>query len=204
MKTECCGQRIGDDERFCPACGWECRVAPISGLCECGCGELVPIAKRSNTHAGWVKGLPKRFIVGHQHKNWPTKSYRLKLVGSKLKKVHVLRAEAALGKALPPGAVVHHHNKGAFDNDAPLVICENQAYHLLLHHRTRIVRAGGNPNTDKICGACKKAKQLELFPLDNARLRGHGSSCHECVAIRKPAKDARRQELKADRNAGHI
>ena len=36
-----------------------------SGLCMCGCGEAAPIASRSHTKYGWVKGQPMRFIFGH-------------------------------------------------------------------------------------------------------------------------------------------
>src|SRR6266568_4976696 len=35
-------------------------------LCECGCGQPAPIAQQSTTRKGWVKGQPKRFIMGHQ------------------------------------------------------------------------------------------------------------------------------------------
>jgi hypothetical protein len=34
-------------------------------LCECGCGEPAPIAKRTDTRLGWVKGQSLRFIRGH-------------------------------------------------------------------------------------------------------------------------------------------
>jgi hypothetical protein len=27
-RTECCGALVADDNRFCPACGWEFRAAP--------------------------------------------------------------------------------------------------------------------------------------------------------------------------------
>ena len=37
-------------------------------LCECGCGQAAPIAERTNTFHGWVKGEPKRFINGHQRR----------------------------------------------------------------------------------------------------------------------------------------
>lgn len=52
---------------------------------------------------------------------------------------HVLRAEKALGKRLPPKAVVHHMNGNKLDNFTPfnLVVCPDQAYHLLLHKRAR-------------------------------------------------------------------
>lgn len=34
-------------------------------FCECGCGQLAPIAKCSNKRYGMVKGQPLRFIHGH-------------------------------------------------------------------------------------------------------------------------------------------
>lgn len=37
-------------------------------LCECGCGQPAPIAKRTNRQWGHVKGQPVRFIVGHHNK----------------------------------------------------------------------------------------------------------------------------------------
>ncbi len=36
-------------------------------LCECGCGQPAPIAKRTNTKLGHVKGQPVRFIAGHNN-----------------------------------------------------------------------------------------------------------------------------------------
>lgn len=37
-------------------------------LCECGCGQPTPLATRSRTDRGWVKGEPMRFAPGH-HRN---------------------------------------------------------------------------------------------------------------------------------------
>lgn len=34
-------------------------------LCECGCGQPAPIATRTHSRYGWIKGEPKRFIRGH-------------------------------------------------------------------------------------------------------------------------------------------
>lgn len=40
-----------------------------SGLCECGCGEAAPIAKRTNACFGHVCGQHVRFIPGHQFRS---------------------------------------------------------------------------------------------------------------------------------------
>jgi len=67
-----------------------------------------------------------------------------------------LIAEKALGKELPPNAVVHHADRDkSNDKSNNLVICENQAYHLFLHQRKRAYNACGNKNWRK-CWICKK------------------------------------------------
>lgn len=33
--------------------------------CECGCGQPAPIAKVTVARHGWVRGQPKRFVLGH-------------------------------------------------------------------------------------------------------------------------------------------
>lgn len=49
---------------------------PESGLCECGCGEAAPVASRTDRRAGYVKGEPRRFIVGHNRRRTP-EPYRI-------------------------------------------------------------------------------------------------------------------------------
>lgn len=63
--------------------------------------------------------------------------YRVLTVDGKRVYEHVWLAEKALGKPLPEKAVVHHMNEQPADNYTPfnLVICPDQAYHLLLHRR---------------------------------------------------------------------
>lgn len=75
----------------------------------------------------------------------------------KIKKVDHLRiAEAALGKPLPSGAVVHHANGYKADNRrGNLVICQDQRYHLLLHTRMAAMEATGNPDFRK-CWICRQ------------------------------------------------
>jgi hypothetical protein len=35
------------------------------GYCHCGCGEKTNLARQSLTSAGWVRGEPLKWIVGH-------------------------------------------------------------------------------------------------------------------------------------------
>lgn len=73
-------------------------------------------------------------------------------------------AEAALGHRLPRGAVVHHINQNPVDNrPRNLVLCENRAYHLLLHARLRAIRATGDPNR-RPCVFCGRYEPREMVP----------------------------------------
>jgi hypothetical protein len=71
-------------------------------------------------------------------------------------KEHIVVAERVLGKSLPTGAVVHHINEDRSDNrPGNLVICQDTAYHSLLHRRLRALRESGHVDWLK-CVRCKK------------------------------------------------
>jgi DNA-binding MarR family transcriptional regulator len=95
-------------------------------------------------------------------------------------------AEKALGKPLPEGAEVHHID-GTKRNNANrnLVICQDRAYHALLHVRARVVRAGGDPNTQRLCGRCKQLKPLSEFYVRRRGPRAGNpiSQCIGCVSM---------------------
>lgn len=95
---------------------------------------------------------------------------------------HIVVAELALGKPMPQGAHVHHVDGNGHNNaNANLVICQDAAYHKLLHTRARVVRAGGNPNIEKVCSTCKR---LVLFSGFNRAAKragfGYQTACREC------------------------
>lgn len=169
----------------------------ITGLCECGCGQQTRIATKTDPRCGWVKGLPLRFILGHSSKlqRLPvTKGYRRISVNGYLKYLHVIRAEAALGKPLPPKAEVHHAD-GSMNDDAPLVICEDRAYHFLLHARMRVKRAGGNPNIESFCRCCRTIKPHEAFGVDRERFNRLSYCCRTCNnAKEKQKRDRKKME----------
>lgn len=78
------------------------------------------------------------------------------------------RAAEALGRPVVRPAVIHHHSL------TQLVICEDTAYHNLLHRRTVAVKFGLNPNTQRACYCCQKP-----YPIDPLRLNSKlCSRCH--------------------------
>lgn len=98
---------------------------------------------------------------------------------------HILIAEKAIGKILRSGVEIHHVNEVRGDNgNANLVVCENHAYHHLLHRRMRILKAGGNPNTDKLCSDCKRVYPKGLFYSDRTKYDGLTAKCKACVLAR--------------------
>ena len=102
---------------------------------------------------------------------------------------HVFVAERALGKLLPEGAQVHHVNHNKRDNrPSNLVVCQDAAYHALLHQRERALRACGRPDYLKCCfckqydnPAALKSKQSGR----TGRTNYHNSCAAEYVASRK-------------------
>ena len=138
-------------------------------LCGCGCGLPTEPYRWSNKRIHAIKGCYARFIPGHNMRNHQYRgSLHPRWKGRKISSQgyvwvyapghprntqgyiyeHTLLAERALGRFLPQGTMVHHYSV------AQLVICQDQAYHMLLEKRTRALRACGHVNWGKcwICG----------------------------------------------------
>ncbi len=108
--------------------------------------------------------------------------------------IHRQRATAALGKPLPKGACVHHAD-GTTVATAQLVICQDNAYHRLLHARMRVKAAGGNPNTDAVCGHCHTAQPFAAFAPAPALSTGRNHICHDCAARKESARRERYRDI---------
>lgn len=166
-------------------------------LCECGCGQPTTIAQYDHKKYGWVKGQPRRFACGHNSKTGKrTIGYDQVKVQGEVTYRHRVRAEQALGKSLPAGAIIHHAD-GSKRMTSQLVICQDQAYHLMLHRRTRVLRAGGNPNIDKICSRCKQVLAKTDFHVKRQETDGLMDTCKPCTRERNNSGRARRLQLRA-------
>lgn len=156
----------------------------MSGLCECGCGEPVPISKYTDKRHNAVKGKPLRFILGHHargsnHPQWNggrTNSGEYQLIRNvghprsrrdgEYVREHILVIEKSMGRLLPPQALGHHVDEDKSNNHpSNLVACENSSYHMLLHRRTRAYRACGYAHWRKciICHQYDDPKNMYVY-----------------------------------------
>ena len=90
---------------------------------------------------------------------------------------HFVVAERALGRYLPNEAEVHHVNEVKSDNlNTNLVICENRAFHKLLHARERALKACGNPNWRpcSVCGVYDDPAKFQMHRSSSGRHRECG------------------------------
>ncbi len=116
---------------------------------------------------------------------------------------HIKVATEALGRPLPTGSVVHHVDEDKTNNQkSNLVICQDRAYHVMLHSRLRIQKAGGHHNTEKFCIDCKSLLPRSRFG-SNPRLGdGLNGICKACASARSlryyaKHKDAVRAKARA-------
>lgn len=130
-------------------------------LCSEGCGRKAWARGYCASHyqraraSGALEAAPRiRNIKGAGAING--QGYRYLTIDGVRVREHIVVAEAALGRKLPPGAQVHHVNMDRSDNrGANLVVCPSQAYHQILHLRTEALDASGHADWRR-CAFCKQ------------------------------------------------
>ena len=99
--------------------------------------------------------------------------------GRETKLMHIVIAEMAIKKPLPPKAVVHHVD-GDKRNNWPfnLVICQDQRYHKLLHQRQAALEACGDANKlkCKFCGEYDSIENLRIYTSKTKNI--HHAECN--------------------------
>lgn len=103
--------------------------------------------------------------------------------------LHKVICERVLGKKLPKGAVVHHVDNNPLNNRTNnLVICEDVAYHHLLHRNIRLRAAGADWTKERICSTCNKVLPITSFYPSFRQHMGH--PCKSCAVLLCKAKRA--------------
>lgn len=164
-----------------------------SGVCQCGCGGQVGTSKQGDRKRGLVRGGHFRFLPGHNQRR-PEGAHKgkyrtLRRVGhpraDKNGTVyeHVVVVEDAIGRFLPAGAEVHHVDGNGHNNaHRNLVVCQDKAYHKLLHVRQAVKAAGGDPNSERLCGSCKRLLPFsEFYRRSASKSDGYGRRCKACA-----------------------
>lgn len=150
-------------------CGSDCIVSSNSlrsGTKSCGCmrNKSGPDSPRWNGGIGFVLGGYVRINIGR----------------NKRALEHREVIKRVIGKEIPRGAIPHHvdYNKSNNKNNN-LVLCNDRAYHNLIHRRTDALRLCGHADWLKCC-YCKEYDSEENLYVQNkgSRIAARHIKCH--------------------------
>lgn len=119
-------------------------------LCNCGCGKPAPIAKRTRSKRGQIKGQFLRFISGHNavlldseeqkrrasFRNPDALRYsgrRDNYIKYRGRHMHRVVAEHVLNRPLCKGEIVHHKDGDKWNNSPNNLEVMTQSEHIKLH-----------------------------------------------------------------------
>lgn len=133
-------------------------------LCECGCGLLAPVCKKSGD--GYRRGEPKKFIQGHSSRNRKRERSNRWTGGRALNHngyvmimapehprankagyvfEHILVLEKALGRPILPTEHPHHINSDKTDNSpGNLMVFQTNGMHRSFHERLKAYEECGH------------------------------------------------------------
>ena len=145
-----------------------------------------------------LKGLHKEKIVDKRGDVYVYRPNHARALNTGYVLEHIVIAETAHGGPLPPTAVIHHHDRVRSNNaNNNLVICQDQAYHLLLHMRLRALENCGHADWRK-CPICK----VYTDPVQLVKVNGQGDlghlACRQLAqreSYRRRAKSSHMEEL---------
>lgn len=169
------------------------------GFCQCGCGNLAPISKRSYFAKGYVKGLSRRFILGHHRRLSPVEyiidpsnncwvwqraknplGYGRMRVNGCLRSSHIVFYEREFGP-VPDGLELDHLCR----NPA----CVNPNHLEAVTHWENIRRGNGRLNGAKFQWAKTHCPQGHEYNVKNTYIsKLKKRHCRECNRIREANK----------------
>lgn len=159
-------------EHVCKFCGAPFRARRSRIYCSRACSDLDGRRERSVDAKGYVR---LRMPEHHKANSWG-------FVWE-----HVVVAEQKIGRPLKDGEEVHHRNLNPSDNGPDnLQVFASHAEHQAEHARMRIVAAGGNPDTERICSVCKAIKSKRAFGPNSIRGKPTlSTACRPCHRARE-------------------
>jgi len=209
MKIEMVGRRFGrwtvikeTNQRSGSSIMYECRcdcgvVRPVNGQslrngksASCGCLNLEVLSSQTgdkNPHwkgGRYINDAGYVMVYDPDHPRAMSNGYV---------REHIIISERAFGGGLPANAQIHHY--GHVSDNSKLVVCEDQEYHLLLHIRSRALKACGDANKRK-CKFCRKYDSVENLYIQHSKL-GHGWNIYH-----KDCRSAYNKKMAMQKKAG--
>jgi hypothetical protein len=175
------------------------------GLCQCGCGEVPPIAKQTDKKRGYVKGRPVSFVFNHHLRNktgvsnsqWKggrvinfqgyvliykplhpraVKGYVLE---------HTLVLEEVLGRPILPTETGHHINGDKTDNSpGNLILFATKAMHTAFHQRLKAFEACDHWDWRQ-CWICHRYDGIENLYINPAAQNAYHQDCRKIANARR-------------------